>query len=249
MTLLQPRFDYTPIKRSSENGKRVYTTPTGDKVPSVTTILSATTPKKKKEALENWRKNVGHHRAQQITTQAANRGTRLHTYLEDYVKTGVLKEKGSNPFGWASHSMADTVIQKGLSKVNEVWGVEIPLYIPKLYAGTADGAGIHLGEQAILDYKQTNKPKKDEWIDDYKLQLCAYAHAHNELFGTNIKKGVVLMAVKPNTDSDGLLVLNEDDEHPKYQEFVVEGTDFDLWSDKWWSRLEQFYLMKSRGEI
>jgi genome maintenance exonuclease 1 len=127
--------------------------------------------------------------------------------------------------------MAQCVIDQGLSNVSEIWGVEIPLYFPSLYAGTTDGVGIHLGEESILDYKQTNRPKKQEWIEDYYLQLTAYALAHNEVYGTNIRKGVVLMCVKPG-----------DDGIPVYQEFVLESKDFDYWSDQWWHRLELYYL-------
>jgi genome maintenance exonuclease 1 len=133
--------------------------------------------------------------------------------------------------------MANTVIEKGLKNVNEFWGVEIPLYFPQLYAGTTDGCGIHLGDESILDYKQTNKPKKEEWIEDYYLQLTAYALAHNEVYGTNIRKGVVLMCVKPEVDEMGN-VLTE----PQYQEFVLTPEKFDYWSDQWWKRLELYYM-------
>ena len=180
---------------------------------------------------------MGVENAQKITTEAANRGTRMHTYLEDYIKQGQLRDRGSNPFGWASHAMAQTVIEDGLVNVNEIWGVEIPLYFPKLYAGTTDGCGIHQGEESILDYKQTNKPKKQEWIEDYYLQLTAYALAHNEVYGTNIRKGVVLMCVKPPVDDMGNPLAR-----PVYQEFILESKDFDYWSDQWWRRLEQYYL-------
>jgi genome maintenance exonuclease 1 len=157
--------------------------------------------------------------------------------FEDYIKQGQLKERGSNPFGWASHAMAQTVIEDGLVNVNEIWGVEIPLYFPKLYAGTTDCVGIHQKAESILDFKQTNKPKRAEWITDYYLQLVAYALAHNEVYGTNIRKGVVLMCVKPPTDEMGRPL-----ERPKYQEFVLQPEDFDYWSDQWWRRLEQYYL-------
>ena len=163
--LYNPRFDYQPLNRVTEDGRRLYDTP-GGKLPSVTTVLEKTKPEEKKRALQEWRNRVGHAQAQQITTEAANRGTRMHTYLEHYVKTGELREQGSNPFGWASHVMAQTVIDDGLKNVQEFWGVEIPLYFPKLYAGTSDGAGIHMNEESILDYKQTNKPKRREWIED-----------------------------------------------------------------------------------
>lgn len=235
--MYNPKFDYHELSRTSENGKRLYLTPDGKRVPSVTTVLDKTKPEEKKAALTQWRARVGVEKAQQITTEAANRGTRMHTYLEHYVKTGEVKERGTNPFSWASHRMANTVIEKGLKNVNEFWGVEIPLYFPQLYAGTTDGCGIHLGDESILDYKQTNKPKKEEWIEDYYLQLTAYALAHNEVYGTNIRKGVVLMCVKPEVDEMGN-VLTE----PQYQEFVLTPEKFDYWSDQWWKRLELYYM-------
>jgi len=233
-----PKFDYQPLSRVSIDGKRLYATPDGKKLPSVTTVLEKTKPEEKKAALQQWRDRVGHAKAQAITTEAANRGTRMHTHLEHYVKTGELKDRGSNPFGWASHAMAQTVIEDGLQNVSEFWGVEIPLYFPSLYAGTTDGCGIHLGDESILDYKQTNKPKKQEWIEDYYLQLTAYALAHNEVYGTNIRKGVVLMCVKPPVDDMGNPLAR-----PVYQEFILKSEDFDYWSDQWWRRLELYYLM------
>ena len=219
------------------DGKRLYATPDGKKLPSVTTILDRTKPAEKRMALENWKRRVGHDQAQAITTEAANRGTRMHTYLEHYVKTGELRDKGSNPFSWSSHVMAETVIREGLKNVDEFWGVEIPLYFPGLYAGTTDGCGVHLGDESILDYKQTNKPKREEWIEDYKLQLVAYALAHNEVYGTNIRKGVVLMCVKPEVD-DQFNVIKP----PQYQEFVLQSSEFDHWEQQWWKRLEQYYM-------
>ena len=235
--MYNPKFNYHELSRTTEEGRRLYSTPDGSRVPSVTTILEKTKPEEKKQALNEWRKRVGMENAQKITTEAANRGTRMHTYLEDYIKQGQLKDRGSNPFGWASHAMAQTVIEDGLVNVNEIWGVEIPLYFPKLYAGTTDGCGLHLNEESILDYKQTNKPKKQEWIEDYYLQLTAYALAHNEVYGTNIRKGVVLMAVKPPVDDMGRPLAR-----PVYQEFILKSEDFDYWADQWWKRLELYYL-------
>jgi hypothetical protein len=225
------------MSRVTEDGRRLYSTPDGKKLPSVTTILERTKPEEKRMALENWRRRVGPEQAQQITTEAANRGTRMHTYLEHYVKTGQIREAGTNPYAWASHAMAMTVIDHGLKNVEEFWGVEIPLYFPGLYAGTSDGAGIHLGSESILDYKQTNKPKKREWIEDYFLQLAAYALAHNEVFSTKIRKGVVLMCVKPEVDSQFNIT-----KPPEYQEFVLEEADFGYWEQQWWKRLELYYL-------
>jgi hypothetical protein len=220
--MYNPKFDYQPIPRVVVEGKRFYATPDGKNLPSVTTILDKTKSEESREALNRWRRSVGAEKAQQITTEAANRGTRMHTYLEDYVKTGEIKERTTNPFSWASHAMAHVVVEKGLKNVNEFWGIEVPLYFPGIYAGTTDGAGIHLNEEAILDYKQSNKPKRREWIEDYFVQLCAYAEAHNEVHGTRIRKGVILMCVKPDVDEQFNII-----KPPEYQEFVLEGAEFD----------------------
>ena len=233
------KFDYKKLSRTNINGKRHYCTPTGDPVPSVTTILDKTKPEEKRQALANWRKRVGEQKAQQITTEAANRGTRMHTYLENYVLDGVLKEAGSNPYSWASRAMAQQIIEKGLCNVDEYWGMEVPLYFPSVYAGTTDCVGLHNGDQAIIDFKQTNKPKKEEWVDDYKLQLCAYAEAHNEVYGSDIRKGVILMAVKPETDEMGNVKTV-----PEYQEFVVQGEEWELWRQQWWKRVEEYYTLQ-----
>ena len=232
-----PKFNYKSLTRETVDGRRLYATPDGNKLPSVTTILDKTKSEESKAALNNWRNRVGHAQAQAITTEAANRGTRMHTYLEHFIKNGELKDRGSNPFSWSSHAMAGVVIDQGLTNVSEFWGVEIPLYFPGLYAGTTDGCGIHLGDESILDYKQTNKPKKIEWVEDYFLQLTAYALAHNEVYGTNIRKGVILMCVKPEVDDMGNVLTT-----PEYQEFVLSSTDFDYWEQRWWKRLESYYL-------
>lgn len=234
--MYNPKYKYVELSRQTVDGSRLYNVPGGRNLPSVTTILDATKPEEKKKALADWRNKVGHERAQQITTEAASRGTRMHTYLEGYVKNGILKERGSNPFSWASHAMADVVIREGLSKVGEFWGVEVPLYFPDIYAGTTDCVGIHEGTEAILDFKQTNKPKKREWIEDYFLQLAAYAEAHNELHGTTIRRGVVLMCVKPELDNQNYIVRP-----PEYQEFILEGSDFEKYRALWWKRVEQYY--------
>jgi genome maintenance exonuclease 1 len=235
MTLLKERFVYTPIDRKSVEGKRLYALPDGSKVPSVTTILDKTKSQEKIDALNNWKKRVGEAKAQEIVTEAAGRGTRMHKFLEDYVKQGTVNEPGTNPYSIQSHKMAKHVIEKGLCNVNEVWGVEVPLYYPGIYAGTTDGCGLHLNDEAILDYKQSNKPKREEWIEEYYLQLTAYALAHNKVHGTNIRKGIVLMCVKPPEISP--LVWGD----PTYQEFILKPEDFSYWEAKWWDKVEQYY--------
>lgn len=210
-------------------------TPDGFAVPSVTTILDATKPEEAKKALREWRKRVGEIKAKEITTEAAGRGTRMHKFLENHVKTGNSGEPGSNPYSKQSHIMAQEIINNGLSNCQEFWGTEVSLYFPEVYAGTTDLVGVHDGAEAIMDHKQSNKPKKREWIDDYFLQLAAYANAHNEVYGTKIRKGVVFMCVAPKETSPG--VWNK----PEYQEFIVEGTEFDSYTQKWYNRLEEYY--------
>ena len=238
--MYNPRFNYQPIPRETVDGRRLYATPDGKRLPSVTTILEATKPEEKRQALQNWRNRVGPAQAQAITTEAANRGTRMHKYLEDYTKTGAIADAGTNPYSRQSHAMAQLVIAKGLCNVTEFWGYEVPLYFPGVYAGTTDAAGIQLDEASILDYKQTNRPKRREWIEDYFLQLCAYAEAHNELHGTKICKGVVLMCVKPEMDDQGNITTE-----PAYQEFVIQGSEFEHYRGLWWQRVEQYYLLNT----
>ena len=213
------------MKRETTTEGRKYVAPDGEKLPSVTTILDATKPIEAKKALIEWRRRVGEQKAKEITAEAAGRGTRMHKYLENYVLKGETGEPGSNPYSKQSHQMAHTIISQGLSNCPEFWGTEVSLYFPKIYAGTTDLVGVHLGDEAILDFKQTNKPKKREWIEDYFLQLTAYANAHNEVYGTKIRKGVILMCSAAN----------------EYQEFIVEGNEFDEWSDRWWKRVEEYY--------
>jgi hypothetical protein len=235
MTLLKHKFVYEKISRQEINGRRLYATPAGDSVPSVTTILDRTKPAEAKEALANWKKAVGEKRAQEITTEAAGRGTRMHKFLEDYIKGEQLRESLTNPYAQQSLLMAQKVIEVGFPKVDEVWGSEVPLYFPSLYAGTTDCVGLHEGEESILDFKQTNKPKKLEWIGDYFLQLTAYALAHNEVHGTNIRKGVIMMCVRPPEIEPGKWG------EPEYQQFILEPKDFDMWTNRWCDRVSQYY--------
>jgi len=229
------RYNYTPCDRTTIDGKRHYCLPDGSKVPSVTTILDKTKSEESRQALANWRKAVGEQKAQQITTEAANRGTRMHSYLESYVLSDELKPLPGNPYAHPSWFMAAEVILKGLCNVDEFWGVEVPLYYSGLYAGTTDCLGIWKGRPAIMDFKQSNKPKKREYIGDYFLQLCAYAQAHNNMHGTEINQGVILMAVQPKLLEDNTYST------PEYLEFVIEGDEFNHWSNEWNKRVELYY--------
>ena len=236
--MITHKFDYTPCDRETINGKRHYCLPDGSKVPSVTTILDKTKPQEEKDALQRWRKSVGEQRAQEITTEAANRGTRMHSYLEQYVLTGDMKPLPGNPFAQPSWFMAAEVILNGLDNVDEFWGVEVPLYYSGLYAGTTDCLGVWKGKPAIMDFKQSNKVKKREYISDYFIQLAAYAAAHNNTHGTDINTGVILMAVQPKLLEDGGY------SKPVYLEFVIEGEEFAYWNNEWLKRVELYYLTR-----
>ena len=205
-----------------ENGKRRYATPGGPPVASVTTILDAT---KDKSHLIAWRKRVGEKKAQEIVTEAAGVGTRMHKYLEDYIDTGVWPTPGSNPYAQQAHMMATTIKVHALDDVDEIWGSEVPLYVPQIYAGTTDLVGVYKGQPCIMDFKQTNKPKKEEWVVDYFLQLTAYAIAHNEVHGTNICEGHVFMCSRAG----------------EYQQFDIWPDEFAEWEQEWWKRVEDYY--------
>ena len=236
--MIVQRYNYTPLDRTTVDGKRHYCLPDGRKVPSVTTILDRTKPQEQRDALAKWKQAVGEQRAQQITTEAANRGTRMHAYLEHYILQEDMKPLPGNPFAHPSWFMAAEVILKGLCNVDEFWGSEVPVYYSGLYAGTTDCIGLWKGRPAIMDFKQSNKVKKREWIEDYFLQLAAYAAAHNETHGTNIRDGVILMAVQPKLLEDGTYST------PQYLEFEVSAQEFDHWSNEWLKRVELYYLTR-----
>lgn len=222
MTLIIEKYSYPTLSRGSYNGQRRYNTPDGGKLPSVTTILDQT---KDKTHLIEWRKRVGEKQAQQITTEAASVGTRMHKYLEDYIDSGEWPSHGSNPYAKQAHQMATQVKENALVNVDEIWGSEVNLYMPDIYAGTTDLVGVYRGNAAIMDFKQTNRPKKAEWVEDYYLQLTAYALAHNELYGTNIKEGHIFMCSRDLT----------------YQQFDLWPEDFDQWVQRWWNRCTEYY--------
>ena len=160
----------------------------------------------------------------------------MHSYLETYVMMDDLKPLPSNPFAHPSWFMAAEIILKGLGQVDEFWGVEVPVYYSGLYAGTTDCVGLWNGKPAIIDFKQSNRVKKREWIEDYFLQLAAYALAHDEMTGTEINQGVILMAVQPKLLEDQTYTT------PQYLEFVVADEEFAHWKNEWIKRVELYYL-------
>lgn len=203
--------------------KRVYLTPDGESLPSVTTILGAT---KDMTHLNEWKKRVGEENAKRITTEAAGVGTAMHSNLERFI-AGIQRQPGNNPVHIQANSMADIIIECGLSKITEVWAMEQSLYFPGLYSGTTDLVAVYDGKPSVCDYKQTNKPKKEEWVEDYKIQLVAYIMAHNEVYGTDIKEGHVFMCSRDL----------------QYQQFDLWPQDFNKYQDMWLEKVEEYYKL------
>lgn len=222
MSLITEKYKYEKLQRVEVNGMRRYAAPGGPPVASVTTILSGT---KDMTHLIAWKKRVGETKAQEIVTEAAGVGTRMHKYLENFCLTGEWPDPGSNPYAQQAHMMATVIKEEAMVHVDEIWGVEVPLYVPGIYAGTTDLVGQYKGNPAILDFKQSNKPKKEEWVYDYFLQLTAYALAHNEVHGTDIREGHIFMCSRDLT----------------YQQFSILPHEFDDWAQEWWKRCEQYY--------
>ena len=208
--------------RSLIDGKRHYDIG-DDKLPSVTTILSATQSEEKKKSLADWKARMGPQYADRVRDIAAMRGTAMHKFLEAYIDGSGHKDLTS--IGKEAEPMAKRIIESGLGDLGEVWGQEVTLYYPGLYAGATDIVGIYDGKPAIIDFKQTNKPKKREWILDYFCQLGAYCMAHNYVYGTKIQKGVILMCSKD------LL----------FQKFEVEGNDFVKHQHEFLRKVDQYY--------
>jgi ATP-dependent exoDNAse (exonuclease V) beta subunit len=217
------KFQYQNCKQINDpvTKKRVYLTPDGESLPSVTTILSAT---KDMTALNEWKKRVGHEKAQQITTEAAGVGTAMHANLERFI-AGLQRQPGNNPVHVQANAMADQIIINGLKDVNEVWAMEQSLYFPGLYSGTTDLVAVYKGNPSVCDYKQTNKPKKAEWVEDYMIQLIAYILAHNEVYGTDIREGHVFMCSRAF----------------EYQQFDLWPKDFNKYQDMWLQKVEEYY--------
>ena len=220
-------YRYPTTVRETIDGKRHYAIKS-EKLPSVTTILSATESAEKREAQARWREAKGEEIATRIVDESAARGTAMHKILEKYIfEEGYLD---LTTVGRDAHNMAIRVIEQGLCNVPEYYGTECTLYYPGLYAGQTDLVAIHKCKDAIIDFKQTNKPKKREWIEDYCLQLAAYAMAHNFIYKTKIDKGVIMMCSKDNF----------------YQEFVVEGLEFQKYKHNFLRRVDEYYQTRSK---
>jgi len=215
-------YKYPPSTRSLIKGSRHYDV-SNEILPSVTTILQATQSGEKKASLAKWRQKVGDNEAEKIRNEAARRGTAMHEYLEYYVRNEKLLDLSDE--GQAASSMGQAIINQGFKDLSEIWGSEAVLFYPGLYAGQTDLCGIYSGRESIIDFKQTNKPKRIEWIEDYFLQLAAYAMAHDQIYNTCVDQGVILMCSK-----DGF-----------FQKFTSTGKEFTRYKHKFLRKIDEFY--------
>ncbi len=221
------KFIYPKSSRSIIYGSRHYAI-NHENLPSVTTILRATESEEKKASLANWKLRVGNAEANRIKNDASSRGTSMHSYLEKYLlgqlNSDLLEEENE------SKKMAEEIIQNGIkNKLSEIWGTEATLYYPGKYAGTCDACGIYQGQETIIDFKQSNKPKKEEWIEDYFLQLGAYSLAHNRVYNSNITQGVILLCTVDSI----------------FQNFKITGEELKKYQERFLERVEKFYMEKN----
>ena len=220
------KYIYPTSTRSLLNDERVYDV-SQEKLPSVTTILSATQPQDKLDSIAKWKAKVGEVEADKIKNTAANRGTIMHSILEGYILEKEVLDM--TEAGVQAHSMAKTIIDKGLPDLEEIWGSEVVVSYPGLYAGATDLVGVYMGRDSIIDFKQSNKPKRIEWITDYKLQMVAYAMAHNYVHGSEIEQGVILMCTPDNF----------------FQRFIINGSEFRALSHEWLARVDAYYKVRA----
>ena len=220
------KFNYPSSVRALYNGKRLYDV-NNEKLPSVTTILNETQSEEKKASLQAWKDRVGHKQAELISKEATNRGSSMHDYLEKFLLGKLnLDLLGDNT---RERLMADQIIENGLrNKLDEIWGCEATLYYPGKFAGAADCIGVYEKKETIIDFKQSNKPKKEEWIEDYYLQCAAYSLAHNVVYNTNINQAVILLCTKDIV----------------FQRFIVDGDKLKMYQEKFLQKVEQYYAQR-----
>jgi genome maintenance exonuclease 1 len=186
-------FIYPEIEAEIFDNKRFYYTPSGP-YPSITTILSGSESDEKKASLESWRQSLGVEKARQVSLAATTRGTNVHLLAERYLK----KQDPFMPINGVPLSDSDkaafNALKLKLDKIDEVWGQEVPLYSDFYQvAGRCDLVGKFKGVPVIVDFKTAGRVKSKKDIGDYELQLIFYGDSHNEMFGTNIQEGVILM--------------------------------------------------------
>ena len=219
---MQNKYNYPSLERIDTDIGRHYLDSNTNPVPSVTTVLSNTS--KSKDGLIQWRNRVGNEEAERIIKQSTDIGTAVHEGIEKYLLNQSWDNFSESSDQLLAKRMTNKFINDGLNGISEVWGLEVGLILDNLYAGTADCVGKYKDIPTLIDFKTAKKIKKREWIEDYFLQGCAYANAHNVMFGTEIQQIVILMV----------------DRDLVFQEFIVRPTEFKILTHKWKKRLIDF---------
>ena len=205
-----------------ETGTRIYDV-IGTRLPSVTTILGAP---KNKQFLKDWKAKVGHEEAERIKNLSSKRGTAMHKFLEKHIQSSGYDDL--TEIGQQAKPMAQKIIDEGLIPISEYYGSEIMVHYPGLYAGSTDLVCNHNGLETIVDFKQSNRPKRAEWVDDYYMQIAAYAMAHDEVYGSKIRQGIIMICT-PDL---------------YYQEFKFQDTELKRWKHRWLERLDMYHELE-----
>ena len=221
--MITNKFNYPELKRINNDLGRFYIDPLNNHVPSVTTVLNNISDKK--TSLDQWRNRVGDVEADRVMKEATDIGSMVHLSLENYLNDIDDNIFTDDSLGNMAKKMSNKLISDALIDISNVYGLEVHLVLDKLYAGTADCVGVIDGKDTIIDFKTSKRIKKKEWIDDYFLQGCAYANAHNVMFDTNISQVAILMV----------------DRDLMYKKFVIKGTEFDYFTNIWKKKLLEFH--------
>jgi len=216
------KYNYVSGSSTTEHGARTYDIQ-GYKLPSVTTILAKT---KDQSYLTRWKEKVGHEEAERIKNLSSKRGTAMHKFLEKHIR-GIGYED-LTPIGQQAKPMAQKIIDVGLTPISEYYGCEVTLYYPGLFAGSTDLVCLYNDLPTIIDFKQANRPKRKEWIDDYYLQVAAYALAHDYAYRSEIQQGIIIVCTPD-------LYL---------QEFKFKGVDLRDWKHKFLKRVDMYFELQ-----
>ena len=221
--MITNKFNYPELKRINNDLGRFYIDPLNNHVPSVTTVLNNISDKK--TSLDQWRNRVGDVEADRVMKEATDIGSMVHLSLENYLNDIDDNIFTDDSLGNMAKKMSEKLISDALINISNVYGLEVHLVLDKLYAGTADCVGVIDGKDTIIDFKTSKRIKKKEWIDDYFLQGCAYANAHNVMFDTNISQVAILMV----------------DRDLMYKKFIIKGAEFEHFTNIWKKKLLEFH--------
>ena len=215
------KYTYVQASSTTVHGSRTYDVQ-GLRLPSVTTILAKT---KDQSYLTRWKNKVGYEEAERIKNLSSKRGTAMHKFIEKYIQESGYEDL--TPIGVEAKPMAQKIIETGLTPVSEYYGAEVTVHYPGLYAGSTDLVCMHNDMETIVDFKQANRPKEEEWIEDYYLQIAAYAMAHDYVHKSHIRQGIIMVCTPDRY----------------YQEFKMQDAELKRWKHKWLARLDEYHEM------